>query len=90
MVIQQDKEHVERAEKKIILETTEKEQRKKALKERIELINSWSWIVILILIVFFLGVHTGLNLLTKGVLCPSRESLCYFLRFDNNKKYLER
>jgi hypothetical protein len=60
------------------------------LKKWGHLINSWTWAVILMALIFALGLHTGLNLLPKGVICEARESLCYFFRFDSNKRLLRR
>jgi len=89
IVIQQDKQHLKIQKEKLILQSTKRYERWKAIKQWGNLVNSWTWIVLLTGIVYSLGIHTGLNLIAKGVLCQSRESLCYFLRFDNNKKALE-
>ena len=77
-------------EQKLALQSQKQRQRWQAVKKWGNLINSWTWAVVAIALIFCVGIHTGLNLLPKGVVCEVRESLCFFLRFDANKRLISK
>jgi hypothetical protein len=89
IVIQQDENHLKLEQRKLALANNKRLERWNSLKQWANLVNSWSWMVILLALVFALGLHTGINLIAKGIICQSRETLCYFLRFDGNKTTIQ-
>ena len=88
IAISEDAAHLKLQEQKLALVSEKRRKRWQYIKQWGQLINSWTWTVILMALIFAVGLHTGLNLLPKGVVCETRESFCYFLRFDGNKRIL--
>jgi len=90
IVLAEDEQHVKLQEQKLVLLSEKRRQHWQALQKWGKLVNSWTGAVALIAIIFALGLYTGLNLLPQGVICKTRESFCYFLRFDHHKRILKR
>jgi hypothetical protein len=90
IALSEDEAHLQLQQQKLAMKSERRRKRWQAIKQWGNLINSWTWAVLLMGIVFSLGVQIGVNLIPKGVICSSRESLCYFLRFDGNKRLLKK
>ncbi|WP_157867400.1 hypothetical protein [Gloeothece citriformis] len=90
ITIAQEESHLKLQQQKLAILAEKRRKRWQMVKQWGNLINCWTWAVVLMAVIFLLGVHTGLNLLPEGVVCKNRESFCYFLRFDTNKRILKR
>ncbi|WP_206818552.1 hypothetical protein [Chroococcus sp. FPU101] len=90
IALSEDEAHFKLQQQKLAFESEKRRKRWQTIRRWTNLINSWTWAVLLMAIIFSLGIYLGVNLIPKGVICSSRESLCYFLRFDGNKRLLER
>ncbi|MEG3437856.1 hypothetical protein V0288_12080 [Pannus brasiliensis CCIBt3594] len=77
-------------QRKLALESERRRKRWQSFQKWGGLVNSWFLALVLITSAFALGLHTGLNLLPGGVICEVRDSLCYLLRFDSNKRVIKR
>jgi hypothetical protein len=88
IAIAEEETHLKLQEQKLALQSEQRRKRWQAIKQWGNLINSWTWAVVLMTLIFALGLHTGLNLLPEGVVCETRDSLCYFLRFNGKKSIL--
>jgi hypothetical protein len=85
----QEESHLQLQQKKLALLSEKQRKHWQAVKKWCGLINAWTWAIVLMVLTFSLGLHTGLNLLPRGVICEKRESFCYFLRFDTNKRTIK-
>jgi hypothetical protein len=90
IAISEDESHLKLEQQKLALQSERRRKRWQNLKKWGSFINSWTWATVLMGLIFGFGVHAGLNLVPKGVVCEARESLCYFLRFDGNKTVIQR
>jgi hypothetical protein len=90
IALAEEETHLQLQKKKLALLSEKQRKQWQAIKKWGELINGWTWAIFLMFLTFSLGLHTGLNILPKGVICEKRESFCYLLRLDDNKRILRR
>jgi hypothetical protein len=88
IAIQEEEQYVRLEQKRIEQMQEKRRSFWKQVRRWGSAVNSWFLAFWLLGGIYALGVHTGINLLPKGVVCQQRESLCYWLRFDRSKRTL--